>query len=123
LQRASSFIVHNSSFPSRRNRPHRKINVPPSRRRQQIERLLLHGLSIKQVCIELRLKQGTILSYTPQIYENHNVRCLRDLLLKHHLPLRPGMRGPAKANRGDGRQPRTKRPPETSNSKSAILPV
>jgi hypothetical protein len=121
----NSFDIRTSDFgfeePKRRNRPHRKITRPPSRRRQQIESLMLHGLSIKEICIELRLKPGTILFYSTQIYEKHNIRCLRDLLLKHHLPLRPGMRGPAKGKRGEGRQPRTKPPKGLQKSQISNL--
>jgi len=91
-----------------------KPNRAPSQRRPQIESLMLKGHSIQQIAHSLSLSVGTILFYSKQIYKEHNVRSLLDLLLQFGIPLRPGMRGPGKAKRGQGRQPRTNKPTASS---------
>jgi DNA-binding NarL/FixJ family response regulator len=89
-----------------------KPNREPSKRRQQIEQLMLKGLPIQRVAQTLSLSKGTVLFYTTQIYRNHGVRCLRELLQKHGIPLpNRNIRGPAKGKRGDGRASRKKNPP------------
>ena len=65
----------------------------PSVRRPQIESMLLGGMSFKAIAVKLKLKKGTVLWYAQQIYKQHAVRTLRELLLKHekyeHIPRKP----------------------------------
>ena len=89
--------------PQRKNQYAPKINRDPSQRRPQIEQLLLAGRTIAETAATLSLLKGTILFYTKQIYHQHGVRSLKELLLKHGLPTRPHMRGPASGKRGEGR--------------------
>src|SRR5207249_2210193 len=58
----------------------------PSKRRPQIQRLLLTGLSLKQIASHLGLVYGTVLWYAQQIYKQHHVRTLNEFLQKHGLP-------------------------------------
>ena len=94
--------------PQRKNQYAPKPNRDPSMRRPQIERLLLTGLTINEVAATLGLSKGTILFYTKSIYHQYGVRCLKDLLIQHGLPTRPGMRGPARGRRGGGRVSRAR---------------
>lgn len=86
-------------------------NRAPSRRRMQIEALMLKGMPIQQIADELKLSKGTILSYSKQVYQQQGVKCLKELLIKHGLPIGRNMRGPALGKRGDGRVSRKRKPP------------
>jgi DNA-binding NarL/FixJ family response regulator len=55
----------------------------PSTRRPQIEALLLSGISFRQIASKLKLVYGTVLWHAQQIYKQHGVRTLPELLRKH----------------------------------------
>ncbi|MBC8106018.1 MAG: hypothetical protein H7Z14_05470 [Anaerolineae bacterium] len=92
----------------RKNQYAPKLSRPPSARRIQIQEKMLAGLTINQIASALRtskgqpLSKGTVLFYAKQIYQQQGVRCLKELLIKHGKPTRPGMRGPGTAPRGSG---------------------
>jgi hypothetical protein len=88
--------------PKRKYKYTPRLHHPPSKRRPQIEKLLLDGRTIDQCAAELGLAKGTILFYCKSIYQQHGVRCLKELLIKHGKPLRKHLRGPGTAKRGEG---------------------
>jgi DNA-binding CsgD family transcriptional regulator len=57
----------------------------PSRRRPQIERMLLLGMTFRQIARDLNLVYGTVLWYAQRVYEQHGVRSLPELLRKHGI--------------------------------------
>ncbi len=61
----------------------------PSIRRPQIERLLLAGRTFRQIAAELGLAYGTVLWTAQQVYKQHGVRTLPDLLRKHGHAIGP----------------------------------
>jgi DNA-binding NarL/FixJ family response regulator len=65
-------------------------NREPSKRRPQIEKLLLSGRTFRQIASALSLSKGTILWYAQQVYKQHGVRSLRELFTQHgHSPPPP----------------------------------
>ncbi len=59
----------------------------PSKRRPQVEKLLLAGRTFKQIAADLGITYGTILWTAQQVYKQHGVRTLRELLFKHRATL------------------------------------
>jgi hypothetical protein len=82
---------------------HPRPTRAPSVRRPQIERGLLAGKTIRQIAADIGLSFGTVLWYAQQIYPQHGVTCLKELLLKYGMTPRPRMRGKALGKRGAGR--------------------
>jgi transposase len=64
-------------------------NRAPSQRRPQIEKLLLAGKTFKEIAVQLGLVYGTVLWFAQQIYKQHGVRTLPDLLRKHGQNIPP----------------------------------
>jgi hypothetical protein len=81
-----SSILHLPSSPRDRKIPYTpRPNRSPSTRRPQIEKLLLEGNSFKQIAKQLNLVYGTVLWHAQQVYKQHHVRSLVELLEKHHI--------------------------------------
>lgn len=58
---------------------------------------------MKQIAAAIGLSKGTVIWYAQQIYRQHGVGSLKELLIKHGKPTRPHMRGKALGKRGEGR--------------------
>ncbi|HEV2296020.1 MAG TPA: hypothetical protein VGR35_19400 [Tepidisphaeraceae bacterium] len=64
-------------------------NRAPSVRRPQVEKLLLAGRTFRQIAAQLGLAYGTVLWTAQQVYKQHGVRSLPDLLRKHGHTIPP----------------------------------
>ena len=83
-----------SPGPLKRDRPLRSAignrksapNREPSKRRPQVEALLLKGRTFRQIAASLGIAYGTVLWWAQQIYARHGVRSLAELLARLGKP-------------------------------------
>ena len=69
-------------FTPDRRRAYTPHVYPPSKRRPQVEQMLLAGRSYREIAAELGIGYSTVATHAMVIYRNHGVRGVKQLLLK-----------------------------------------